>query len=206
MPLDSPLDPPPGTPPETPTPAPPPTVAQEAAHFDIHDAEVDLRAYRAEDWLAFVLFALLGATVFYQFFTRYALNDSASWTEEIARYFLVAIVFIGAAIGVRKNNHIQVDYLYRVLPARPMRAVASVVDAVRIGFLGICAVLTWQLIGRIGASRMAVVDLPMGLVYGAVLLGFAAMTWRAIGVARANWRRGASVLEKPELADEAPTS
>jgi len=206
MPLDSPLDPPPGTPPETPTPAPPPTVAQEAAHFDIHDAEVDLRAYRAEDWLAFVLFALLGATVFYQFFTRYALNDSASWTEEIARYFLVAIVFIGAAIGVRKNNHIQVDYLYRVLPARPMRVVASVVDAVRIGFLGICAVLTWQLIGRIGASRMAVVDLPMGLVYGAVLLGFAAMTWRAIGVARANWRRGASVLEKPELADEAPTS
>jgi TRAP-type C4-dicarboxylate transport system permease small subunit len=204
MPLDSPLDPPPGTPPET--PAPPPSVAQEAAHFDIHDAEVDLRAYRAEDWLAFVLFALLGATVFYQFFTRYALNDSASWTEEIARYFLVAIVFIGAAIGVRKNNHIQVDYLYRVLPARPMRVVATVVDAVRIGFLGICAVLTWQLIGRIGASRMAVVDLPMGLVYGAVLLGFAAMTWRAIDVARANWRRVASVLEKPELADEAPTS
>ncbi|KQU81702.1 ABC transporter permease [Rhizobacter sp. Root16D2] len=168
----------------------------------MHDAEVDLRAYRAEDWLAFVLFALLGATVFYQFFTRYALNDSASWTEEIARYFLVAIVFIGAAIGVRKNNHIQVDYLYRVLPAKPMRVVATVVDVVRIGFLGTCAVLTWQLIGRIGASRMAVVDLPMGLVYGAVLLGFAAMTWRAIDVARANWRRAASVLEKPELADE----
>jgi TRAP-type transport system small permease protein len=179
----------------------PPTVAQEAAHFDIHDAEVDLRAYRAEDWLAFALFVLLGATVFYQFFTRYALNDSASWTEEIARYFLVAIVFIGAAIGVRKNNHIQVDYLYRVLPARPMRVVATLVDALRIGFLAICAVLTWQLIGRIGASRMAVVDLPMGLVYGAVLLGFAAMTWRAVGVARANWRRGASVLERPELGD-----
>lgn len=179
----------------------PPTVAQEAAHFDIHDAEVDLRAYRAEDWLAFALFVLLGATVFYQFFTRYALNDSASWTEKIARYFLVAIVFIGAAIGVRKNNHIQVDYLYRVLPARPMRVVATLVDALRIGFLAICAVLTWQLIGRIGASRMAVVDLPMGLVYGAVLLGFAAMTWRAVGVARANWRRGASVLERPELGD-----
>jgi TRAP-type C4-dicarboxylate transport system permease small subunit len=49
---------------------------------------------------------------------------------------------------------------------------------------------------------MAVVDLPMGLVYGAVLLGFVLMTWRAIDVARANWKRGASLLEKPELADE----
>ena len=27
------------------------------------------------------------------------------------------------------------------------------------------------------------------------------MTWRALGVARANWVRGASVLEKPELID-----
>ena len=181
----------------------PPSVAAEAAHFEVHDAEVDLRAYRAEDWLAFTLFALLGATVFYQFFTRYALNDSASWTEEIARYFLVAIVFIGATIGVRKNNHIQVDFLYRVLPHKPMRVVATVVDALRIVFLAGCALLTWQLIGRIGASRMAVVDLPIGLVYGAVLLGFALMTWRAIGVARTNWKRGASVLEKPEIADEA---
>jgi TRAP-type C4-dicarboxylate transport system permease small subunit len=192
----------PEVPPGPPATDHPPSVAAEAAHFEVHDAEVDLRAYRPEDWLAFALFALLGATVFYQFFTRYALNDSASWTEEIARYFLVAVVFIGATIGVRKNNHIQVDYLYRVFPARPMRVLSVVVDVIRIAFLGTCAVLTWQLIGRIGASRMAVVDLPMGLVYGAVLLGFVLMTWRAIDVARANWKRGASLLEKPELADE----
>jgi hypothetical protein len=64
--------------------------------------------------------------VFYQFFTRYVLNDSASWTEEIARYLLIATVFVGAAIGVAKNNHIQVDLLYRYLPggrvARPGHA------------------------------------------------------------------------------------
>jgi TRAP-type C4-dicarboxylate transport system permease small subunit len=39
-------------------------------------------------------------------------------------------------------------------------------------------------------------------VYGAVLVGFVLMTWRAIGVAIANWKRGASVLEQPELAEE----
>jgi TRAP-type C4-dicarboxylate transport system permease small subunit len=51
--------------------------------------------------------------------------------------------------------------------------------------------------------RMAIIDWPMGLVYGFVAFGFALMTWRAIGVAIANWKRGASVLERPELADEA---
>jgi TRAP-type C4-dicarboxylate transport system permease small subunit len=173
-----------------------------AGEFEIHDETIDLSRYRFEDWLALALFWLLGVTVFYQFFTRYALNDSAAWTEEIARYFLIATVFVGAAMCVRKNNHIQVDFFYRVLPPRLMRVMATLVDAVRVAFFIACVALTAQLMGRIGASRMAVVDLPMGIVYGAVLLGFALMTWRAVIVAIENWKRGASVLEQPELAEQ----
>lgn len=170
--------------------------------MQIPDEAIDLSHHAAEDWLAVALFWALGLIVFYQFFTRYALNDSAAWTEEIARYFLIGTVFIGAAMGVRKNNHIQVDFFYRVLPRRLMRVMSTLVDAVRISFFAGCVFMTWQLIMKIGSSRMAVVELPMGLVYGAVLLGFVLMTWRAIGVALANWKRGASVLEQPELAEE----
>jgi TRAP-type C4-dicarboxylate transport system permease small subunit len=169
--------------------------------FEALPAEIDLSRHRLEDWLSLGLFWLLGATVLYQFFTRYALNDSASWTEEIARYLLIGMVFTGAAVGVRRNNHVQVDFLYRVLPRTLMRPLSVAVDLLRVLFLLACVVLTAQLIARIGGSRMAVVDLPMGLVYGAVLAGFGLMAWRAVQVARANWRRGASVLERPELAD-----
>ena len=174
-----------------------------ADEFTVHEEPVDLSHYGFEDWCALAIFWALALVIFYQFFTRYALNDSAAWTEEIARYFLVATVFVGATIGVRKNNHIQVDFFYRVLPKTPMRALSTLVDVVRIAFLGAGVVLTGMLIGKIGGSPMAVVDLPMGIVYGAVLVGFALMTWRAVGVAVANWKRGASVLEQPELMDEA---
>jgi TRAP-type C4-dicarboxylate transport system permease small subunit len=178
-------------------------VLNEKGEFEVHDQPVDLSHYRFEDWLAFAFFWVLALVIFYQFFTRYAMNDSASWTEEIARYLLICTAFIGATIGVRKNNHIQVDFLYRYLPHAVCRAMSTLVDALRIAFLGYCVVLTWLLLGKIGSSRMSIVDLPMGLVYGVVLFGFALMTWRAIGAARENWRRGASVLERPELADEA---
>ena len=60
------------------------------------------------------------------------------------------------------------------------------------------------LIDKIGTQRMAIIDWPIGIVYGFVCLGFALMTWRAVDVAIANWKRGASVLEQPELADAAP--
>ena len=178
-------------------------VLTESGEFNVHDEAVDLSHYRFEDWLAFAIFWVLALVIFYQFFTRYALNDSASWTEEIARYLLIATAFVGAAINVRKNNHIQVDFFYRFLPRMVNRAMSTLVDVLRVAFLGYCVWLTYLVIDKIGRLRMAIIDWPMGIVYGFVMAGFALMTWRAIGVAIQNWKRGASVLEKPELADEA---
>jgi TRAP-type C4-dicarboxylate transport system permease small subunit len=170
-------------------------------HFHVTDAPIDLSQYRFEDWIALAFFWLLAGVIFHQFFTRYALNDSAAWTEEIARYLLICTVFVGAAIAVRKNNHVQVDFFYRVLPRPLMRVVSTLVDLFRVAFFGYAAWLTWLLIGKIGRQRMSVVDWPMGIVYSVVLFGFVLMTLRAVQVAIVNFRRGASVLEKPELAE-----
>jgi TRAP-type C4-dicarboxylate transport system permease small subunit len=171
--------------------------------FAVQEEAVDLSHYRFEDWCAFALFWVLAAVIFYQFFTRYALNDSASWTEEIARYLLIAVAFVGAAVNVRKNNHIQVDFFYRLLPRAVTRPLSTLVDVLRILFLGYCVWLTYLVIVKIGKLRMAIIDWPMGIVYGFVMFGFVLMTWRAVDVAIQNWKRGESVLEKPELADEA---
>jgi TRAP-type C4-dicarboxylate transport system permease small subunit len=171
------------------------------ASFRVAEETIDLGRYRVEEWLALALFWSLAGIVFLQFFTRYALNDSAGWTEEIARYLLIASVFVGAAIGVRKNNHVHVDFLFHWLPKGVGRALAVIVDLIRILFLGYCTVLTGKLIDKIGSSRMSVIDLPMGLVYAFVLIGFALMTIRALQGALRDWNRGAGVLEQPELAD-----
>src|SRR5258708_4202255 len=178
-------------------------VLNAAGEFEVHDEPIDIGVYRFEDWLAFAFFWVLALVIFYQFFTRYALNDSASWTEEIARYLLICTVFVGAAINVRKNNHIQVDFLYRFLKPPVARPLSTIVDVVRIAFLAYCVWLTVSLMQKIGAQRMAIIDWPIGLMYGVVAFGFGLMTWRAVGVAIANWKRKASVLERPELMDEA---
>jgi TRAP-type C4-dicarboxylate transport system permease small subunit len=176
-------------------------VLNAAGEFEVHDHAVDLSVYRFEDWLSFAFFWVLALVIFYQFFTRYALNDSASWTEEIARYLLICVTWIGAAIATRKNNHVQVDFFYRLLPAPLMRVMSTLVDLVRIAFLGYACVLTVELMRKIGGQPMAIIDWPIGLVYSVVLFGFALMTFRAVQVAVQNWRRKASVLEKPELMD-----
>src|SRR5665647_371914 len=110
--------------------------------FHAQDEVVDLSGTTPEAWVALGIFWVLGATVVYQFFTRYVLNDSAAWTEEIARYLLIGVVFIGACIGVSKNNHIQVDFFYKFMPPRMARFMATLVDVLRVVFLLAFAVLT----------------------------------------------------------------
>ena len=175
-----------------------PKVMGDDGEFHAVDEAVDLSGTTLEGWAALGLFWLLAATVFYQFFTRYALNDSASWTEEIARYLLIGTVFVGAAIGVAKNNHIQVDLLYRWLPAGVARALAVAVDVMRVAFFAAMVVLTAQMMQKMGNYQMTIIDLPMNIVYGVCLLGFAAMTLRSVWVARIHLKRGYSVLERPE--------
>ena len=111
--------------------APDEQLVDASGHFHAHDAPIDLGAYAFEAWIAFGFFWLLALNVFYQFFTRYALNDSAAWTEEVARYLLIATVFVGAGISVAKNTHIQVDLLYRYLPHGASRVLSTAVDVLR---------------------------------------------------------------------------
>jgi len=173
-------------------------IIDEEGHFHLEDEAIDLSDTIAEGWAALGFFWLLALTVFYQFVTRYVFNDSASWAEEIARYLLIAVVFVGATIGVAKNSQIQVDFFYRRLPVALGRWLSRAVDALRIAFFAAAVVLTGEMMLKLGSStRMTIVDAPMNIVYGVVLLGFAAMTFRSIQVARIHWRRGYSVLERP---------
>jgi TRAP-type transport system small permease protein len=171
-----------------------------SGHVHFADAPIDLSIYRVEGWIALAFFWLLAFNVCYQFFTRYFLNDSASWTEEIARYLLICTVFVGLSAAVRDSRHIHVDFLYRLIPRAAGRVLSTVVDVVQIAFFGYVVVLTWLMMQKMGSYRMTIIDLPMNLVYGACLFGFACSAVRAVQVAIENWRRGYSALNPLESA------
>ena len=171
-------------------------------HFHVEDAPIDLSHYLIEDWLSLGFFWLLGLCVFYQFFTRYVLNDSAAWTEEIARYLLICTVFVAIASAVRRTRHIHVDFLYRLIPAKAGRVLSTAIDIMRIIFFAVATGLTIQMMMRMGSLQMTIIDLPMNIIYGICAFGFAAATLRSVQVAIENWRRGWSLLERPEHAIE----
>jgi len=161
--------------------------------IEAKDAEVVIE-HHPEDWLAFVIFWSLAFIVFLQFFTRYVLNDSLAWTEEIARYALMWVVFIGGAMVTRRNSHIAVELIANVMTPGPLRAtLLAFVDFVKLGFIGLLAFISWTITERMGQQRMTVFDLPMSYVYGGVAFGCFLMLIRQIQNvwrnAKAGWSR-----------------
>ena len=96
------------------------------------ETEVNLKEYAPEDWVTLVFFWILGIVVFLQFFTRYALNDSLAWTEEIARYLLSCVAFLGGGMAVRKFTHIHVEFLYVYYPRGLAHFLSTLVDFIRV--------------------------------------------------------------------------
>jgi TRAP-type C4-dicarboxylate transport system permease small subunit len=172
--------------------------AEEIAQaFEEDTAPIDLSHHGLEDWVTLAVFWGMVACVFLQFFTRYVLNDSFAWTEEIAINALVVVVFLGSAMCVRTSRHIHVDVLYHYLSPRGGRVLAIIVDVIRIAFFAYAVWLMWRYVSIVARERMVTVDLPRRWFFYLVFAGFALMLLRSIQVAIGNWRRGYSVLERP---------
>jgi TRAP-type transport system small permease protein len=148
------------------------------------------RDYAPEDAVTFVVFWVLAAVVFAQFFTRYALNAPLAWTEEIARYLLISVTFLGGAIGVRRNSHIAVEFFYRWLPDRVARVLATLVDVIQVAFFGYLLYISIKIVPLMHTQRMIVIPIPMSWVYGVVTVGLAIMTVRSLIMTWRQWHAG----------------
>ena len=158
-----------------------PISVDEMAHaFEEDVGPADLSPYAVEDWLTLAIFWGMAVCVFLQFFTRYALNNSLAWTEEIAANCLVVIVFLGSVMCVRMARHIQVDLLYKFLPPRTGRVLELLVDFIVIGFFAYTTWLMWRYIAIVGNERMVTVNLPRGYVFYTVFAAFALMLARSV--------------------------
>ena len=135
--------------------------------------------YKIEDWLAFILFWLLAITVFSQFLSRYVFSSPLGWTEELARYQLVCLGFIGSCIGIRNNSHIFVMLFHRWLPRQLSHNIYRVIAFVNLLFLATLAYFAWQIIPLISIHRMASLPVPVSVLYGIVLGCLCLMIFRS---------------------------
>lgn len=132
------------------------------ASLDVND---DISDVSWMDFPVLIILVLLILLVAVQFFTRYVLNDSLGWTEEIARYFLIALGFVGSVSCVRKGKHIFLEFFYRYIPRNRIKTLAISAETVTVVFYAVFACLAFVLAEKTSAQSMVSVDLPKSLIY-----------------------------------------
>lgn len=113
---------------------------------------------------------------------RYVFHHAIYWAEELVRYLMVWLIFVGGSQVIKVEGQIRVDVLVRVLPERVQRVWGVVVDLISLAML---LILTWyagQQCVRVLSSHQVspALELPMWLVYLAVPAGTALMVLRYI--------------------------
>jgi TRAP-type transport system small permease protein len=148
------------------------------AEWQQAEARTDLSDLRPDDAVVFVIFWALFVTVFLQFFTRYVLNDSLAWTEEVARYLLIGIAFVGSAMAMRKGSHITVEAGLKYMPRRLRHAVLIAVDGLVLVFSLFMAWTAGQLALNT-RQAMSSIDIPKSYVYWIICAAFVGISFYA---------------------------
>jgi TRAP-type C4-dicarboxylate transport system permease small subunit len=147
----------------------------------------------------FIVFWTLLIIVFIQFFTRYALNSSLAWTEEIARYLLILLGFVGSVTCLRKRSHIYLEFFYRFLPPTVVKWIVIIVSFINTAFFTYAGISSIELAQRTHHQSMTSIDLPKGVIYWIVAASCFAMAlvalWDFISLFR---KRGEDVTQELE--------
>ena len=102
---------------------------------------------------------------------RYAFNNSLVWSEELARYLFIWLIFLGAAIGVRERNHIAFDLFGSSLGPRGGQALEWLVRVATLAFAASLIVPGWRFVVVGMSNASPALEIPMGWVYLAPVVG-----------------------------------
>ncbi len=139
-----------------------------------------LIAFPIEDWIGTALLAVILVVLSAEIVIRYVFGSSLFWYDELSRYCMVALTFLGCATGVRKRCHVRIDLIDLMLPEGWRRRLAIVVDALVLAYLLYIAYAAWKVAGILVTSPSAALGVPMGYVYMSIVLGFGLAALRLV--------------------------
>ncbi len=115
----------------------------------------------------FAVLTLMSLSVMAGVVSRYVFNNAFSWTEEFSVWAFTWMIFIGAAMGIRQNRHVAVDFVPEDLPFGLSQAIGFIRDAIVALTLIMLAFAGYQLTSVVGGLSITL-QWPNAYRYGVV--------------------------------------
>ncbi|MDI3538814.1 MAG: hypothetical protein PWQ41_30 [Bacillota bacterium] len=126
---------------------------------------------KVTEGLLYLLLLVMVITTFLQVFFRYVMFHSLPWSEEVSRYALVWLTFIGASYGLKRGIHVAVEVLVQALPPGPKRALKAL-GYLLMSLLGLVLLVYGAKLVRVNMGQLSPsLHIPIGLIYAALPVG-----------------------------------
>lgn len=150
-------------------------------------------------WLVAYLTLQMTLVVLLGVFTRYVLNDALAWVEELARYTMIWLSWLGGGLALRRGGHLAVEFVIDTLPANVR---AMIVFAGRVAIFAFLAIVFWwgmQLTGRVSMQSTIALGISMQIPYAAIPVGTLLLGYHLVALMFFPWARLARPLTEVQV-------
>lgn len=149
------------------------------------------------------LLASASLILFANVVARYVFNWGVPWAEELVRYEIIWMVFIGGSVAVRKGIHIGIDILATVSPPKTQTVIHLVINAISLLFCVFLTVIGFDHISQIKMSGQVApaLQVPIWIVQMAIPIpiGGSLMALRFLQRLISVWQDGVSDAQLEDL-------
>lgn len=128
---------------------------------------------RITAWFAVLALVATFALVFLNVVTRYLFGTGFAWSEEGARYALMAVIILGVLEVTHRREHFCVDLLTNLVPKPVLRVMQVLQDLLMLAVMGILTYGSWLMTTLNWENRTPAIGMPSWLPYGLMLVSCA---------------------------------
>ncbi|HCU69529.1 MAG TPA: TRAP transporter small permease [Desulfomicrobium sp.] len=113
-----------------------------------------------------VAMSVMLVIIFAQVVTRYLFNYTPEWSEELARFLFVWVVFLGSALIMGESGHLAVQFLPDKFKGTVFGTVLDIIiNVCGYVFIGLLLTQGWKMTSIMTFQRAPGLDIPMSWVY-----------------------------------------
>lgn len=128
------------------------------------------------------MLGVMSILIILQVISRFVINFPLTWSEELSRYLMIYIVFLGAGLAMRHNNLISIELLPETLTGNKRRVVIILVMIISITFFAILFKQGIDILSMVKMQSSPGLQLSMAIPYASIPIGSLVLAINSLAV------------------------
>lgn len=135
-----------------------------------------------EEFLCVVLMSVMTIVIFVQVIMRYVFNNSLSWSEELARYIFIWMIYLGVSYGCKLQKHLKIDAALGLFP-KSIRPIVRIIGDILFLIFAVYIVYTGFTYAAAQPTfnmHSTALKIPMEYIYSSTVVGYGLAIFRQV--------------------------